>query len=171
MQFKRRKKKLKIRNATENDYLAIKALYEEADYIAYKLLPDFFKHPSNFMRNNDVLKKQIEDESSAVVVAEDERGILGLSATVLQETPKSFEGFVERKFAELVDLVVSSSARREGIATKLIAHAENWAKESGAESIDLTVVEGNSGALVLYQQTGYEMRSHRMWKKLDKSKD
>ena len=157
---------MNIRKATQKDFEAIELLYREADLIAYELLPSFFKHPSEFTRSRDELGKQIGDHLTEVFVAEDERGIVGLSVTVLQKTPTAFEGFVERKFAELVDLVVSTQARREGIATVLISHAENWAKQSGAESIDLTVVEGNSGAEILYQKSGYIARSHRMWKKL-----
>ena len=157
-----------IRDANLGDHEAIETLYREADTIAHELLPRFFKHPIEFGRDKEEFLRQIQDKSTALIVAEDDRGVIGLSMTVLQQTSASLhDGFARRTYAELVNLILSSAARREGIASKLVATAENWAKSSGAESIDLTVVEGNGGAQQLYENFGFFMRSHRMWKLLD----
>ena len=156
---------LTIRPATQDDHTAIADLYEAADARGHQLLPDFMRSPSDIERPMAELEAQMADPSAALLVAEDARGVVGLVMAVIRDSPPG-PTFVSRRYADVVDVVVSAEARREGIGSRLMAAAEKWARAQGADSLDLIVVEGNDGAQDLYRGLGYEMRSHRMWKRL-----
>ncbi len=61
----------------------------------------------------------------------------------------SSEAYVER-------LVVSPAFRRQGMAQRLLAAAEDLARDSGKETIGLHVSANNLPALRLYENEGYE---------------
>ena len=56
---------------------------------------------------------------------------------------------------EILGLVVSSSARRSGIARRLIEEAETWAKNIGAEAISVRSNTKRIEAHVFYPALGY----------------
>ncbi|MBA2533816.1 MAG: GNAT family N-acetyltransferase [Rubrobacter sp.] len=58
------------------------------------------------------------------------------------------EAYVER-------LVISPSFRRQGMARRLLAAAEDLARDAGKETIGLHVTGDNLGALRLYEAEGY----------------
>lgn len=58
------------------------------------------------------------------------------------------EAYVER-------LVISPSFRRQGMARRLLAAAEDLARDDGKETIGLHVTGDNLGALRLYEAEGY----------------
>ncbi|CAN5704194.1 hypothetical protein BH18ACT11_BH18ACT11_01610 [soil metagenome] len=73
-------------------------------------------------------------------------------ATILLSFPRytsnPSEAYVER-------LVVSPSFRRQGMARRLLAAAEDLARDAGKETIGLHVTGDNLGALRLYEAEGY----------------
>ena len=154
-----------IRPAESRDVDRLLALYRPADDLAAELLPGFFKPAADYERPRAEIEAQIADADALLLVAEDARGVIGLLMAALRESPP-WAGFVRRRYVEVVDLAVDADARREGVGRLLMAAAEAWARERGADSVDLTVVEGNAPALALYERLGYRMRSHRMWKRL-----
>src|SRR5947209_2561645 len=56
---------------------------------------------------------------------------------------------------EILGLVVSSSARRSGIARRLIAEMERWAKSIGAEAISVRSSTERIEAHLFYPALGY----------------
>jgi ribosomal protein S18 acetylase RimI-like enzyme len=60
----------------------------------------------------------------------------------------------------LEDLYVIPSARRSGVATALMRHAENYAIETGAERLTLATAHNNSKAQSLYKRLGYVREEH-----------
>ena len=58
------------------------------------------------------------------------------------------EAYVER-------LVIAPSFRRQGIARRLLAAAEDLARDAGKKSVGLHVTGNNLGALRLYEAEGY----------------
>ncbi|MDE2765639.1 MAG: GNAT family N-acetyltransferase [Chloroflexota bacterium] len=156
-----------IRPAEARDIDCLLAIYRPADDLAAELLPGFFKPAAGYERPRTEIEAQLADADALVLVAEDARGVIGLLMAALRESPP-WAGFVRRCYVEVVDLAVDAAARREGVGRLLMDAAEAWARERGADSVDLTVVEGNAPALALYENLGYRMRSHRMWKRLDR---
>ncbi len=64
------------------------------------------------------------------------------------------EAYVER-------LVISPSFRRQGMARRLLAAAEDLARDAGKKTIGLHVTGNNLGALRLYEAEGYEVVSRQ----------
>ena len=74
-------------------------------------------------------------------------------ATTLLSYPRysstSSEAYIER-------LVVAPDFRRQGMARRLIAAAENFARDAGKKTVGLHVSGNNLPALLLYENEGYE---------------
>ncbi len=60
----------------------------------------------------------------------------------------------------LEDLYVAPSGRRRGVASALMRHAENFARETGAERLTLATAHNNKKAQSLYQRLGYAKEEH-----------
>jgi ribosomal protein S18 acetylase RimI-like enzyme len=74
-------------------------------------------------------------------------------ATTLLSYPRysstSSEAYIER-------LVVAPDFRRQGMARRLIAAAENFARDAGKKTVGLHVSGNNLPALLFYENEGYE---------------
>lgn len=81
-------------------------------------------------RNLQVL---LESTAARVAVAEDEGELLGVAITIT-----SF-GLENGLIAELEDLYVVSSARRQGIAGQLIEDSAYWAHDRGCRQLELVI--------------------------------
>ena len=57
--------------------------------------------------------------------------------------------------AEIVGLVVSTKARRKGIARKLVAEVERWAKGIGAETVVVRSNTQRAESHIFYPAMGY----------------
>lgn len=55
----------------------------------------------------------------------------------------------------IMGIAVSSSCRRMGIGWKLLAAAEGWARETGADVVRLVSGESRTGAHAFYRSVGY----------------
>ena len=57
--------------------------------------------------------------------------------------------------AEILNVAVAPSFRRQGLGVKLLLALEAYAKENGAERLLLEVREGNVSARGLYEKQGF----------------
>lgn len=64
----------------------------------------------------------------------------------------------EGKSAELVSMWVAPEARRRGVGVALVNRVVSWAKDAGAETLELWVMNGNEGARQLYEQCGFGVK-------------
>jgi ribosomal protein S18 acetylase RimI-like enzyme len=60
-----------------------------------------------------------------------------------------------RQERQLVALWVHPDLRGRGIASSLVSHVEEWAREEGARSLVLWVADGNDPALRVYRRHGF----------------
>ena len=51
---------------------------------------------------------------------------------------------------------VAPEVRQQGVGTRLIQAAEDWAKEAGFKELVLDVTEGNTPAIALYERCGFQ---------------
>lgn len=64
---------------------------------------------------------------------------------------------------------VASAARGQGVGTALMLAGEAWARERGAERMELSLDSHNEGALRLYERLGYEVHGLSMDKVIEPS--
>lgn len=74
--------------------------------------------------------------------------------------------FYTRPYAELTELFVEASYRRQGVGHALITHVEQLARESGAVGLALLTGLDNAGAQAFYRAHGYAGIDLGMIKKL-----
>lgn len=63
--------------------------------------------------------------------------------------------------ARLYSLIVASTARGQGIGARLLADAEQAARDRGCQWLRLEVRVDNSAAIALYQRAGYRVVDER----------
>ena len=87
----------------------------------------------------------------------------GPSEIFVAEIGAEFAGFAicrrhpppERDTILQLDLGVDTAYRRRGVATALVQHAVEWARETGIHRIQLSVVAENEPAILLYKKHGF----------------
>jgi ribosomal protein S18 acetylase RimI-like enzyme len=74
------------------------------------------------------------------------------------------ESAIQRKraVAVLESVVVDHAHRGAGIGRSLVGEVRQWAEERGAEYLELTVWEFNTGAIALYKSLGFDTLSRTM---------
>ena len=92
--------------------------------------------------------------NAAVFVAEDKGVIVGRLSIARDQHPAS------RHVADL-GLMVAASHRRQGIGTRLLEAALDWARHSGVRKIELHVFPWNTGAIALYERFGFVQEGYR----------
>jgi len=94
-------------------------------------------------------------DHAAVFVAEREDGVIvGRLSVGRDPHPAS---------AHVADLglMVALDARRQGVGTRLLAAAVDWARGTGVRKLELHVFPWNHGAIALYDAFGFEREGFR----------
>jgi ribosomal protein S18 acetylase RimI-like enzyme len=107
------------------------------------------------------LDKIIQSADAEVFVAEAEGQLAGLVEVYVRPDPDE-PTLVQHHHAELQSLVVLPSFRREGIGTRLVRVAQEWARERGATEMRLGVWEFNQAARGFYRAAGFTTLKRRM---------
>jgi [ribosomal protein S18]-alanine N-acetyltransferase len=68
--------------------------------------------------------------------------------------------FVDREW-EIENIAIANSARRRGLAARMVAHFIKLARERGAQAIFLEVRESNAAARALYKKFDFVETSRR----------
>ncbi|MGH1285046.1 GNAT family N-acetyltransferase [Bacillus toyonensis] len=74
--------------------------------------------------------------------------------------------FYNKKHVFVYDLVTAEAHRSKGYGNVLLSYLENWGKENGCESIDLTSAFPRIDAHRFYEREGYDKVSYSFHKKL-----
>ncbi|MEU4163105.1 GNAT family N-acetyltransferase [Actinoplanes sp. NPDC026670] len=80
-----------------------------------------------------------------LVVALDGQAV-GMASGVRTDRPQ---------IVELISMYVAPAGRGRGVGDLLVQEVEQWARQVGAETLRLAVVEGNGNALALYERNGF----------------
>lgn len=113
-----------------------------------------------------VVTIQAESPEIAQWVASDyehlEQG--GMVGWIAEDTGRAVGFLVARHIAieiEILNLAVSSHARRQGVGSQLLAAAFEWGRLVGAERAILDVRPSNQAALRLYERHGFRVEGRR----------
>ena len=130
---------MNIRPATRADAIAVNELLGQLGY-----------PQDGADATADRIQVWADDPALAAYVAESAGDVLGLVAVHVAP-------FFQRdgSWARIVALVVSTQARRQGIATQLMAAAESFAITQGSVRLDLNSANHRRDAHAFYQHHGY----------------
>jgi GNAT superfamily N-acetyltransferase len=145
-----------IREATADDLPRLAPLFD-----AYRV---FYGQTPNPYVAHFFLNERIRRQESKIFIVLDTESHQTVGFTQLFP---SFSSIRVARIWILEDLYVREDARRKGMATALMAHAEAFAKASGAVGISLTTAHTNAPAQTLYQRRGYlrdtEFATYNLW--------
>ena len=155
---------MEIRKLAESDYDKFMELYQELDELHVQARPDCFIHRNkDEMYPKDAFIHNLAYPGGLELGAfEDEQFVGFVEATLWEES-----GMVKDvKTVCLDNIYVLPACRRRGIAAKLFAVVETWAKEQGAIRLDLHTWAFNKGAIAMYQAMGMTPQKYVFEKKL-----
>lgn len=109
------------------------------------------------------LGTQLEEPDAVVLVAERTGAVLGYAYAALEphnwKELRAAAGFVH-------DVVVDESARRQGVARRLVEAACAWLAEHGAPRVLLWSAARNTAAQVLFERMGFRRTMVEMTREL-----
>ena len=157
---------MNIRPAVMSDYDQLCALFDEVDALHRDTRPEIFRKPDGPIRSVEHVTKLVSGPNSTILVAEHDGRLVGLA--VMTEQPVSSHPLhVPRRVVEIVTVVVRKAARRQGIGKSLIAAALDWARQRGAQHVEISVHAFNQDALRAYMAAGFTLSVHRLMLRLD----
>ena len=127
------------RKAEASDAQRIAELFEE-------MLRTIYQAPDVKGYEDGYLDKFFSGGDDVIYVAEREKEVVAFL---------SIEAYREDGYLYLDDFAVTAACRRQGIGTKLISLAEDYAASTGIPAIVLHVEKTNGSAHQLYQKLGY----------------
>lgn len=104
----------------------------------------------------EALSRAVASDESAVLVAEENRGLIGLCTAYLELDSVRFG---RRCWVE--DLVVDPERRSEGAGKLLLDTAKEWARERGASHLELDSGDARLDAHRFYEREGPSWRSRQ----------
>ena len=155
---------MKIRKLIESDYDMVAELWKELDEIHVQARPDYFVHrdKDEIYPKDAFLQNLAHPDVLQLGVFDNEQLVGFVRATLWEES-----GMVKDvKTVCLDNIYVLPSYRRNGVATKLFAEVESWAKEQGAIRLDLWTWHFNKSAIAMYQAMGMTPQQYVFEKKL-----
>ena len=150
-----------IRRACETDRPAILALVPR---LATGFTPPPWRDPADMtLTDLDVIEKALAsaDEDPAIYVAEKDGALVGFIHLCSLE-----DYYRRRNQGHVADLVVAQGHEGQGIATALMAKAEEWSRIQGYDWLSLGVFEQNDRAERLYRKLGFRRDVIRLLKPL-----
>lgn len=143
--------KVEVRTAGEADLAQITPLYRQL----FQLLADwqpFYLRPAE--PDAAFLQRTLTDPAADILLAERGGEVAGFLLLQRQHTP-DYTSVQPRPLVYVVDVLVAESARRGGVASALMAAAEQWGRARGADYMELSALAENRPARVFYMSRGW----------------
>lgn len=153
--------KMLIRRARDADKAAILALVPR---LVMGFTPPSWREPAAMTPTDlHVIAEALgsEGDDPAIYVAESDGVIVGFVHLCSLE-----DYYRRRKHGHIGDIVVAADREGQGIATALMARAEEWCRAQGYDWLSLSVFEQNARAERLYHRLGFGRDVIRLLKPL-----
>lgn len=144
----------------DTDVTALRVAGPEDDAFILGFVERFSDFPLPAGRTRDTVNAGVRADLEAQV-----RGRPAASHFFIVERAGERAGFIHLVMAtdffggaptcHVSDLAVSPGHEGQGLATRMLAHAEAFARERGCARLTLSVVPGNERALRLYRANGF----------------
>jgi GNAT superfamily N-acetyltransferase len=154
-----------IRPATDGDHPQLCELFDELDALHRDARPDIFRKPAGDARSRDDMASLVAGEGGTILVADAGDCLVGVAVALLRH-PLSHPLLIARKTVEIDNVVVRRGSRRQGIGRRLVAACVEWARQRGADDVEIAVHDFNVGAAAFYGALGFEMSVHRLRRRL-----
>lgn len=99
-----------------------------------------------------ILEAQLRDPDTAVLLHEDAGTLSGLCIVRVDRAPP-IQAEVSR--GEITDLFVCEAARRRGVGRALVAAGVGWARERGADRLEVRVAVRNREGQAFWRASGF----------------
>ena len=143
---------VRIRKLVESDYDQVIELYTQLDEFHIQARPDCFVHrEKDKIYPRDAFIHNLSYPGGLDMGVFDNDLLIGIVSATLWEESNMRK---DLKTVCLDNIYVLPTCRRRGIATKLFAEVETWAKEQGAIRLDLHTWDFNKGAIAMYEAMG-----------------
>ncbi len=103
------------------------------------------------------LQRVIQSDERFLFFATEGEEVIGTLTLVFYQLPSGLKAWIE-------DVIVDEHARGKGVATALLKHALQVARDKGALKADLTSMPWRIAANRLYQKMGFEKRESNMYR-------
>nr|WP_279011697.1 GNAT family N-acetyltransferase [Vagococcus fluvialis] len=133
-------------------------LYQEIIETHAKLEPDYFKKAK---QSKKFIREMIESPDSDILLSYSKQLVVGFSMIKEVEVP-AYPMMKKRKYAYILDLVVTQSNRGQGLGKVLLNDSIAWQKMRQLEYIELCVIEKNNHAKKMYESLGFKTFSRQM---------
>lgn len=110
------------------------------------------EHPSL-----EELQRVIQSNERFLFFASKNGEVIGTLTLVFYQLPSGLKAWIE-------DVIVDEHARGKGVATALLRHALQVARDRGSLKADLTSMPWRKAANRLYQKMGFEKRESNMYR-------
>lgn len=137
-------KQITIRQAVLSDLDALVPLFD-----SYR---QFYGRPSDAATAREFLQDRLQHGESVLFLASEADNPLGFT-----QLYPSFSSVSLARIFILNDLFVAPAGRRQGIATRLIAAAADYARSVNAIRLSLSTEITNQTAQALYQSAGWQL--------------
>jgi ribosomal protein S18 acetylase RimI-like enzyme len=140
------------RRATNGDLAAVTALWIELTRHHAALDPHFALRPQADAEARRLLEVQLRDPDTAILVAGDPGAVFAFAIACVRHAPPIHP---ETCRAEITDLYVVPARRRGGWGRALVTAATRFARERGAERVEVHVSPRNPEAQAFWRAAGY----------------
>ncbi len=141
-------------------FLLVERQHETYWPLRWKLRDDISERYTRWISGN--LEKP--DWLFAVARAQ-QRVIGGVAVGIMTEIPI----YIYDRYAFIHDLAVAADHRRQGVATRLVQFATDWAAGNGVNQLRLMAAEPNAAARGLFSHLGFRCTYHEMVLPITKS--
>lgn len=145
-----------IRFIEEQDMLEARKLLLEVHQLHYENRPDIYKDTTEITL--EYFSNLCREENTFTMVADEDGKIIGLCMGTLRKSPQT--PVVKTRTTVLLDAIaVRQDYRGKGLGKRLYLEAQTYAREHGAESIELMAWAFNQSVINFYQHMGMTVRS------------
>ena len=103
--------------------------------------------------------KEVDENNGKCYLALDDNKVIGLIMGCVRKYEEyDYLDYKCPKCGEILELIVSKTARSKGIGQKLIQKIEKYFKSIGCEYINVDVFAYNKNAINFYEKSGYHTR-------------
>jgi ribosomal protein S18 acetylase RimI-like enzyme len=156
------------REATSDDLPTVCVLGQEINAIHHAAWPEVFAPSEDPARDEGLWREMIGVADATTFVAQSAGAVIGFANVLFVARDKN-PLLQPISYARVGSVGVAEGHRGQGIGTELMRRVEAWAAAKGAKHVTLNVWAFNRRAVEMYEELGYEVRSHSMGKRLSSS--